>query len=98
MEFTPSRWAPALRGWLELRKRLWREFRIPVTRELHMTECAQGLGRISTRVPDRHLHDGVPYWKGIVVRSRQHLAELGRRVAERQAYGWLGGFARCSVR
>jgi len=71
VEFHPHHWASVLRGWLEMRKRLWREFRIPVVRELHMTEYAQGRGRISTRVPDRHVHDGVDYWK-----------DFGREVAQ----------------
>ena len=63
VEFHPSSWAAVLRSWLTTRNRLWREYRIPVASELHMTEYVQGRGRISTKVPDRHVHDGVDYWK-----------------------------------
>lgn len=63
IEFSPDRWAPILKSWLEMRKRLWRELGIPVTEELHTTEYVNGRGRISKRVPDRHVHDGVEFWK-----------------------------------
>lgn len=63
IEFSPDRWRSVLRSWLDTRKRLWREYRVPVTTELHTTAYANGRGRISTRIPDKHLHDGVEYWK-----------------------------------
>jgi hypothetical protein len=63
IEFTPDRWPTALSSWLQTRKRLWREHNIPVTQELHTTEYVNGRGRISTKMPDRHIHDGVEYWK-----------------------------------
>lgn len=63
IEFSPDHWSSVLRSWLDMRKRLWRDYRIPVTKELHTTEYVNGRGRISTQVPDRHLHNGVEYWK-----------------------------------
>lgn len=63
IEFAPDRWSSVLSRWLENRKSLWREHRVPVTQELHTTEYVNGRGRISTKIPDRHLHDGVEYWK-----------------------------------
>lgn len=63
IEFQPDRWSSVLRTWLDLRKRLWREYRIPVTEELHTTEYVNGRGRISTKVPDRFVHDGITFWK-----------------------------------
>lgn len=63
IEFAPDRWSTALSRWLEMRKRLWREYHIPITQELHTTEYVNGRGRISKQVPDRHLHNGVAYWK-----------------------------------
>ncbi|WP_345439148.1 DUF3800 domain-containing protein [Microbacterium gilvum] len=63
VEFAPHRWAGVLREWLEMRKRLWREAGVPVTQELHTTDYVNGRGRISRRVPDRHVHDGVDFWK-----------------------------------
>lgn len=71
VEFAPDHWASVLQTWLATRKRLWREYAIPVTRELHATEYVNGRGRISTSVPARHLHAGVEHWK-----------DLGRDVAE----------------
>ncbi|MGL3150437.1 DUF3800 domain-containing protein [Microbacterium sp. A82] len=72
IEFAPDHWSHVLRTWLDLRKMLWVEFRIPVTEELHTTDYVNGRGRISTRVPDRHVHEGVEYWK-----------DFGREVAVR---------------
>lgn len=46
-----------------MRKRLWREFAIAVTEELHTTQYVNGRGRISRAVPERHVHNGVEYWK-----------------------------------
>jgi len=63
VEFRPDRWSGVLRSWLDTRKRLWREFSIPVTRELHATEYVNGRGRISKRIPDRHVHNHVEHWK-----------------------------------
>lgn len=63
VEFRPDHWASVLKSWLDMRKRLWREFGIAVTRELHTTQYVNGRGRISKAVPDRHVHRGVEYWK-----------------------------------
>jgi len=63
IEFSPDRWAAVLKSWLDTRKRLWREYAIAVTEELHTTQYVNGRGRISKAVPDRHVHDGVEYWK-----------------------------------
>lgn len=71
VEFDPDRWAHVLRTWLDLRKRLWVEGRIPVTEELHTTHYVNGRGRVSTHIPDRHIHNGVEYWK-----------DFGREVAQ----------------
>lgn len=38
VEFAPDRWASVLKSWLDTRKRLWREFSIAVTEELHTTQ------------------------------------------------------------
>ncbi|WP_246372641.1 DUF3800 domain-containing protein [Gordonia humi] len=71
VEFRPDRWTSVLSSWLSLRKMLWREFTIPVSTELHATEYVNGRGRISKRIPDRHVHNGTPYLK-----------DFGREVAE----------------
>lgn len=63
IELRPDRWAGVLKSWLDTRKRLWREFGIPVSRELHTTDYVNGRGRISKRIPERHIHNGVEYWK-----------------------------------
>lgn len=63
VEFEPNRWADVLGSWLAMRKRLWRDYGIPVVEELHSTEYVNGRGRISRRVPDRYMHDGVAHWK-----------------------------------
>ncbi|WP_143546441.1 MULTISPECIES: DUF3800 domain-containing protein [unclassified Rhodococcus (in: high G+C Gram-positive bacteria)] len=63
IEFSPDHWRSVLRFWLDTRKRLWREFGVPVTKELHTTEYANGRGRISKRIPERHIHEGHEYWK-----------------------------------
>lgn len=72
IEFHPSRWSTVLRVWLDTRKMLWREFGIPVGQELHATDFVNGRGRISRRVPDRHIHHGVEFWKdfGIEVATK----------------------------
>ena len=71
IEFSPDRWADILKTWLDTRKRLWRDFGIPVTEELHTTQYANGRGRISKKIPNRYVHNGVEYWK-----------DFGRDVAE----------------
>lgn len=63
VEFSPDHWASVLKSWLDTRKRLWREYGIAVTEELHTTQYVNGRGRISKAVPERHVHDGVQYWK-----------------------------------
>nr|WP_197683327.1 hypothetical protein [Jiangella alkaliphila] len=63
IECAPDRWAGVLKSWLDTRKKLWREYSIPVTQELHATEYVNGRGRISTSIPDRFVRAGVPYWK-----------------------------------
>jgi hypothetical protein len=42
---------------------LWREFSVPITKELHATAYVNGRGRISKNIPVRHIHDGHEYWK-----------------------------------
>lgn len=63
VEFAPDRWSSVLGAWLDTRKRLWRDFGIPVTRELHTTDYINGRGRISKRLPSRHVPDGVEHWR-----------------------------------
>lgn len=63
IEFSPDRWASVLKAWLDTRKRLWREYGIAITEELHTTQYVNGRGRISKAVPDRHVHDGIEFWK-----------------------------------
>jgi len=63
LEFHPSRWSSVLRNWLDLRKKLWVEYKIPVSQELHATEYVNGRGRISTRIPNRFMDNGVERWK-----------------------------------
>lgn len=70
IEFSPDRWSSVLRIWLDLRKKLWREYGVPVSQELHTTEYVNGRGRISIKIPDKFVHEGVEYWK-----------DLGREVA-----------------
>lgn len=63
IEFRPDQWRSVLQTWLNTRKALWKEFRVPVTKELHTTEYVNGRGRISTNIPARHIHNGHEYWK-----------------------------------
>lgn len=70
VHFAPSHWPVVLRRWLELRKRLYREFHIHVETELHSTDYIHGRKRLTQRPPQRHVHDGITYWK-----------DLGREVA-----------------
>jgi hypothetical protein len=71
IEFPPDHWSTVLRCWLDNRKMLWREFGVAVPTELHTTNYVNGRGRISKRIPDRHIHDGVEFHK-----------DFGREVAE----------------
>lgn len=68
--FEPWLWSEILGTWLEVRKFLWRQYRIPVTQELHTTEYVNGRGRISTKPPDAFRGNGQTLWR-----------ELGREVA-----------------
>ncbi len=63
IEFRPDRWSGVLQSWLDTRKRLWREYSIPVVEELHATAYVNGRARISRHIPDRHVHNGVEFWK-----------------------------------
>lgn len=66
IEFAPHDWPEVLGAWLEHRRRLWRNYGVPVQKELHMTEYVQGRGRISKKVPDRFMADtGYPLWKNL---------------------------------
>lgn len=58
IQFQPEHWSSVFGMWLDARKRLWREYGIPVTRELHTTEHVNGRGRISTRVPECYRRGG----------------------------------------
>lgn len=63
VEVEPTSWLSTHDSWLELRRMLWREYGVPTYAELHTSEYVHGRGRISKKVPSRHLHDGVTYWK-----------------------------------
>lgn len=63
--FEPTAWSDVLGRWLDCRKLLWREFRIPVTDELHTTDYVNGRGMISKRAPDKYVHLGQTYWKDL---------------------------------
>ena len=63
VEFSPDRWGSVLRCWLDCRKMLWREYRVAIQQELHTTDYVNGRGRISKNVPDRHVHNGIEFWK-----------------------------------
>lgn len=77
MHFDPSSWPRVLRRWLELRKRLYREYGIHVETELHSTDYINGRGRIAHRPPSRHVHGGVTYWKDLGQEvARELLAEV----------------------
>ncbi|MGO1384738.1 MAG: DUF3800 domain-containing protein [Candidatus Corynebacterium faecigallinarum] len=72
IEFPPDRWFAVLDRWLQTRRRLWRHYRIPVTRELHSTAYINGRGNVSAEIPDEFIHSGVSFKR-----------DLGRAVAER---------------
>lgn len=63
IEFSPDHWGSVLRGWLDSRKMLWREYRVAIQQELHTTDYVNGRGRISKNIPDRHVHNGTEFWK-----------------------------------
>lgn len=63
IKISPDHWRSVLRCWLDTRKRLWREFGIPITEKLHTTAYVNGRGRISKSISGRHVHDGHEYWK-----------------------------------
>ncbi|NQX35943.1 DUF3800 domain-containing protein [Herbiconiux sp. VKM Ac-2851] len=52
VECGPARWRHALRGILELRKRLYRAHSVPPSTELHATKFVNGRARISTAIDD----------------------------------------------
>lgn len=70
MSFEPWQWADVLGEWSQVRRYLWREFRIPVTQELHTTAYVNGRTRISINPPDKCRRNGLVLWK-----------DLGRDVA-----------------
>lgn len=70
ISFEPWQWRDVLGAWLDLRASLWRQFRVPVTQELHTTEYVNGCGRISTNPPDAFLRNGQTLWR-----------DLGKQVA-----------------
>lgn len=78
IEFSPDHWRSVLRSWLDTRKFLWREFGVPVTTELHTTEYVNGRGRISKRIPERHIHGGHEYWKDFGREVAHHCLETLR--------------------
>ncbi|WP_123507968.1 DUF3800 domain-containing protein [Frondihabitans sp. PhB188] len=47
VETTPEGWRRALRTWLEFRKQLWEDHRIPPSQELHATDYINGRGNLS---------------------------------------------------
>ena len=78
IEFQPDHWATVLRTWLDLRKKLWRDYGVPVVEELHATQFVNGRGRISQRIPDRFVHRGQEFWKDLGRPYVILLAVLGR--------------------
>lgn len=73
IEFSQSEWRAVMRAWLDFRKDLWRKYRIPVDKELHTTEFANGRGDLSKKFPDQFRGpDGTPYKKDF----GQHIAML----------------------
>lgn len=66
IEFSPDRWSDVLGAWLSHRKSLYRNYEVPVTKELHMTEYVLGRGRISINAPRKFLkEDGSTLWKDL---------------------------------
>lgn len=68
VECDPAGWRIALREWLELRKRLYRDHKVPPSTELHATKFINGRDRIS--IAPASDNQGRIYWK-----------DLGRDVA-----------------
>ncbi|NMM92395.1 hypothetical protein B2J88_50585 [Rhodococcus sp. SRB_17] len=48
IELPVDQWKAGLRAWLDLRKRLYRDYAIPADKELHSTKFVNGRARIST--------------------------------------------------
>lgn len=66
IEFRPDHWHDVLGQWLSHRKRLWRQYAVPVSEELHMTAYALGRGRISQQLPAQFVRDdGTELWKDL---------------------------------
>lgn len=66
VEFRPDHWHDVLGQWLDHRKQLWRQFAVPVSKELHMTEYALGRGRISKNPPKEFMDEhGRTLWKDL---------------------------------
>lgn len=67
IEFSPDYWSDVLGQWIKHRKRLWGQYSIPVTKELHMTEYVLGRGRIAQgRLPEEFTDDnGETLWKNL---------------------------------
>jgi hypothetical protein len=63
IDFHPDHWSSVLGQWIETRKLLWREYGIPVRKELHTTAYVNGRDRISKRIPSKYVHDEKTYWK-----------------------------------
>lgn len=64
VEVAPAEWAQGLRHWLDLRKELYRDFRVPTSRELHATQFVNGRSRISLDAPQAYRH-GPVQWKNL---------------------------------
>ncbi|WP_028471523.1 DUF3800 domain-containing protein [Nocardioides alkalitolerans] len=72
VEVSPEGWRRGLRAWLDLRKRLFTDYVIHVSTELHATKFLQGRGEITAAPPVRFANpDGTIRWK-----------DLGREVGE----------------
>ncbi|MDO4897857.1 MAG: DUF3800 domain-containing protein [Rothia sp. (in: high G+C Gram-positive bacteria)] len=73
VEFSLTNWLNVMKAWLDFRKDLWKRYRIPVDKELHTTEFANGRGDLSKNFPDEfRSSDGTPYKKDF----GQHIARL----------------------
>jgi hypothetical protein len=72
VEVSPEGWRKGLRSWLDLRKRLFNDYTIHVSTELHATKFIQGRGEITSAPPARFRDPaGTVLWK-----------DLGREVAQ----------------
>lgn len=73
MELSSADWQEILRSWLDFRKRLWRQYKIPVDKELQTTEHANENSEIAKIFPDEfRATDGTPFKKDF----GQHIAKL----------------------